>query len=129
MGGRRRLKANAPRLLGHHDGRDGRVYRRAYDALEAEFGPFSSQLQRNEAGRVAAAWLNLELSTQALAEARRVRERGRGRRPSAQAIERLARRQGLADQSYAQAVVHLRELAQRNGHGADPLREILGGAR
>lgn len=118
MGGRRRLKANAPRLLGQHDGRDGRVYRRAYDALESEFGPFRSQLQRNEAGRVAATWLNLQVSTQALAAARRTRERGKGRRPSAQAFERLARRQGLSDGSYAAALDRLRELVgRRNGHG------------
>lgn len=60
MGGRRRLKAGAPRLLGRHDGTAGRAFRRAYDALAVELGPFTSPLLRLEAGRVAAAWVALK---------------------------------------------------------------------
>jgi hypothetical protein len=111
MGGRGTLKAGAPRLLGRHDGWQGRAYRRAYDALAAEFGPFGSLLLRLEAGRAAAAWVNVEAATRALAAARHAREVGRGRRPSLHALERLARRQGLADASYAQAKDKLRDLA------------------
>lgn len=111
MGGRRSLKAGAPRLLGLHDGRDGRAFRRAYAALEVALGPFPPGLLRLEAGRVAVAWANLEAATRALAAARRARERGKGRRPSVRELERLARRQGLADQTYSQALDKLRELA------------------
>jgi hypothetical protein len=110
MGGRRALQAGAPRLLGRHDGLAGRAYRRAFAALDAEWGPFTSPLLRLEAGRVAAAWVNLEAATRALATARRDRERGKGRRPSLIQIERLSRRQGLADASYSQALDKLRAL-------------------
>jgi hypothetical protein len=43
-------------------------------------------------------------------QAQRARRIGTGRRPSVQAIEKLARRQGLADTSYAAALAALREL-------------------
>lgn len=112
MGGRGRLGANIggmPRLLGNHRGPRGRAYRRTFEALAAEYGPFSA-LGRLEAGRVAVAWVNLVAASESLEAARRAREEGRGRRPSPRAIERLARRQGLADQSYAQALAALREL-------------------
>lgn len=125
MGGRRRLKGDAPRLLGRHDGPAGRAYRRAYDALAQEFGPFPSPLLRFEAGRVAVAMLNLEYASTALAAARRLRERGKGRRPSPREIERLSRRQGLADASYSAALARLRELAGRDGHGVQPDLEAL----
>jgi hypothetical protein len=102
MGGRRRLRAGAPRLLGRHDGARGRAYRRAFNALAVEF-PLESPLARLEAGRVAVAWCNLEAATEALEAARQSRESGRGRRPSPRAIERLARRQGLANADYSHA--------------------------
>ncbi len=111
MSGKRRLKAHAPRLLGRHDGTAGRAFRRAYDALEADLGPFASDLVRFEAGRTAVAMVNLETATHALAAARRERERGKGRRPGSRDVERLARRQGLADQSYGAAVARLETLA------------------
>jgi hypothetical protein len=116
MGGRRRLRAGAPRLLGRHDGARGRAYRRAFNALAAEFD-LGSALARLEAGRVAVAWCNLEAATEALEAARQSRESGKGRRPSPREIERLARRQGLANADYSQALVQLRELVERNGHG------------
>ncbi len=119
MGGRRRLRAGAPRLLGRHAGRDGRAYARFYAALEADLGPFASELVRFEAGRVAVAMLNLEATTRALAAARRARESGKGRRPSTRDVERLARRQGLADQSYAQALDKLRALVARTPTAPD----------
>ena len=107
--GRHRLTAGAPRLLGRHDGAAGRAFRRYYDALAGELGPFRP-LVRLEAGRVAVLGVLLEAATHALMAARRDRETGRGRRPSVAALERLARRQGLADASYAAALDKLRAL-------------------
>lgn len=124
MGGKRRLKADAPRLLGRHDGRDGQRYRRAYAALAEEFGPFTSALLRFEAGRTAVAMVNLTLATEALATARRARDRGKGRRPSPREIERLARRQGVSDASYSAAVAHLRELVAHADQGQDLARAL-----
>jgi hypothetical protein len=115
MAGRRPLKGGAVRLLGNHAGVEGASFRRAYDALVEELGPFS-KLQAFEASRVAFAWCNLEAASRALATARRARTHGRGRRPNVQAIERLARRQGLANADYAQALTALRALAGHNGH-------------
>jgi hypothetical protein len=109
VGGRGRFGGGAPRLLGRHDGSRGRAYRRAFNALAAEFN-LESALAKLEAGRVALAWVNLEAASDSLEAARRAREEGRGRRPSPRAIERLARRQGLADTSYAAALDKLREL-------------------
>ena len=110
MGGRRPLKASAPRLLSRHDGAEGREYRRAYDALAEEFD-LRTPLLRLEAGRVAVAWCQLVATTKALSVAQRERRVGRGRRPGGREIERLARRQGLADGSYSQALDKLRGLA------------------
>jgi hypothetical protein len=109
MGGRRRLRAGAPRLLGRHDGARGRAYRRAYSALEAEFD-LTSPLAKLEAGRVSLNWCHLQTATESLEAARRAREEGRGRRPSPRTIERLARRQGLANADFSQALAALREL-------------------
>lgn len=110
MGGRRRLKAGAPRVLGRHHGTEGRAYRRVYDALAAALD-LATSLLRYEAGRVAALAVQMEAATRALVDAQRARRAGRGRRPSPRELERLARRQGLADQSYSQALEKLRALA------------------
>ena len=110
--GKEPLKGGAERLLGSHAGRPGKVFRRAYDAVEAEYGPFTA-LGRLEASRVAAAWVNFDAATRALEAARTTRTTGTGRRPSPRDIERLARRQGLADSSYSQALDKLRELVAR----------------
>ena len=111
MGGKRRLLGGLPRLLSRHDGPDGRLYRDVFAALEADLGPFVSVLLRLEAGRAAVAWVHLQAASQALAAARRERTHGKGRRPSAREVERLARRHGLADLTYSAAVARLREQA------------------
>jgi hypothetical protein len=116
---KRQLRSGAPRLLGDHSGPRGYSYRRCWLALAREF-PLDTPLLKLEAGRVAACWVNLEAASYALEEARVQRETGKGRRPSVHMIERLSRRQGLADQSYSQALAALRELVERhaqNGHG------------
>ena len=123
-GPRGALVGGAPRLLGRHDGREGAAYHRAYVALQADLGPFSP-LSRLEAGRVAVAWVQLEATTRALVDAQRLRRLGRGRRPSAAAVERLARRQGLADNSYAQALERLRQLTSTKRRS---LASLVGGA-
>lgn len=129
MGGRRQLKAHAPRFLGRHDGRDGRAYYRCFAALEADLGPFTSALVRFEAGRTAVAMVNLTLATEALTAARRARDRGKGRRPGPRELERLARRQGLADTSYSQALDRLRELVATRRGPADLARRLAEAAR
>ena len=124
MPGKRPLKSQAPRLLGYHGGAEGKAYRRAYDALGTELGPFRNEYVRYEAGRVAIARMQFERATRELVFMQRQRRQGRGRRPNLQQIERLARRQGLADGSYAQAIRRLEELVSRDGHAPDLARQL-----
>src|SRR5437879_1016206 len=120
------LKGGAPRLLGHHGDSIGRRYRRVYDALEGELGPFTV-LQRLEAGRVAVCYVQLEAATSALVEAQRHRRNGKGRRPNLEQIERLARRQGLADGSYSQALDKLKELTAASRRRRTLAEQLSGG--
>jgi len=128
MARRRLLKGRAPRLLGNHAGREGKAYRAAFDSLEAQYGPFQNDVLRFEAGRTAVARMQFERATQELNAAQRKRRIGRGRRPNAQQIERLARRQGLADGTYAAAMKRLEDLAARVHRPADdPIQQLLCG--
>jgi hypothetical protein len=110
--GRHRLRAGKPRLLGKHNTVRGRWYGEAWAALREEFGELTG-LARLEAGRVAVAWVNWRVAAETLEAARRAREVGVGRRPSTAQLERLARRHGLADKSYRQAMDVLRTAAVR----------------
>jgi hypothetical protein len=103
-GGRRALKGGATRLLGTHDGAQGRAFTRCWDALAAHF-PLDTPLVKLEASRVAAAWVNLEHSTKALADARRVKA-------PAREVEQKARRAGLDDGSYQVALNRLESMVQ-----------------
>ncbi len=110
MSGRRRLSAGKPRLLGRHDGKRGRWYSEAWAAISAEFGQ-PEGLRRIEAGRLCTLWVALRSALEAVEEARRAHTNGRGRRPSSRELERLSRRAGLADTSWAQGLAAFRELA------------------
>jgi hypothetical protein len=129
MPGKRPLKRGAYRLLGHHGGVEGKAFRRFYDALEAAYGPFSTALVRFEASRTAVAAVQVERTTRELVAAQRKRRIGRGRKPNERQVERLARRQGLADGSYAAAVKRLEELTRATQHAGDPLAVLLNGER
>jgi len=104
------LKGGVQRLLCDHSGRSGWAFRRALRCARGGVRPL--QLARLEAGRVALAWVNLDAASRALEDARRARANGRGRRPGSRDVGRAARRQGLADQSYAQALAGLRALTR-----------------
>ena len=107
MGGKRRLVGDAVRLLSSHRSAEGAAFRRCYAALVERFGSFETQLLKLEASRVAVAWANVEDATKALSEARRRRAKERGRRPGSRDLERLSRRQGLADNSFQLAIGRL----------------------
>ncbi len=121
MGSRATLNDGVPKLLGNHGGWEGRAFRRAYESLLAEYGPFGSQFLRFEAARVAVCSLQFERATRELTTAQRKRRCAKGRRPNLQQLERLARRQGLADSSYGTALSKFQELVARNGHRRPPL--------
>ena len=127
MAGRRLLKNGAPRLLDNHAGREGRDYYRAYTALEQMFGPFLNEFIRNEAGRCALAWVQLQRASRELVAMQRKRRTGRGRKPNERQIERMARRQGLSDGSYQSAVRRWEELVARQPRSSsnDVLAELM----
>jgi len=119
MGRRATLPDGIPRLLGNHKGLEGKAFRRAVNALDAEYGPFSTSFLKFEAARVAVARVLFEKTTKELLQAQQKRRLGKGRRPNPQQIERLARRQGLADSSYGTALGKFQELVARDGRGRD----------
>ena len=110
MGGKRRLRAGLGRLYPDHRAVEAVAHRRLFAALETELGPLSP-LARREAWRAAALGVECEAAMLALAEARRERRTGKGRKPSPRDVERLARRAGLANLTYAGAVDRLRAMA------------------
>jgi hypothetical protein len=113
-------------MLGRHDGAEGAVYRRAWHAVTGEYGqPARNSLLALEMGRVALAYANLIAATEALSAARRMRATGKGRRPAPRAIERLSRRCGLADRTYAEARGKLEEMLATRRPVADPLTAML----
>jgi len=121
MGGERRETADRVRMIGNADAADRREFTRQLRALEAEYGrPAPHSLLRLATMRAATRWVTLVAASRALADARRARSEGKGRRPSQREINALARRAGLEDSSYAQAVDAVRELAAR--HAPPPAR-------
>jgi hypothetical protein len=110
MPSQRVLPCGAPRVFGNHSGHEGHVYRNCYAALEAVYGPFIAEAVKFEAARAAIARMQLEAATAALVELQRMRRTGRGRRPNLRDVERAARRQGLADNSYASAMNRLEQV-------------------
>jgi hypothetical protein len=109
------------------DGRCAKAvaFRRDYRMLDKQLGPFDEAMLPHAAGVVIFqhAFQDATREVQRMQEAR---AHGRGRRPTAAAIERLKRRQGLSWQSFDQARRRLEELAASNpkrGSLADLLSE------
>jgi hypothetical protein len=100
------------------DGRSASAcaFRRDYAALDRRLGPFNGVV--NFATGVIVLGLEFQDSTRELKTAQEARQRKKGRRPSEQAIERKKRRQGLAWQSYAQALRELEERVQHRPRGS-----------
>ena len=128
MGGKRGLKHGAPRLLGYHGGREGKAYCQHYADLETQYGPFNTNHQRFEAGRVVIAMLQLTYATVSLTAAQKKRARGRGRRPNERQVERLARRHGLADGTYHSCIRRLEELTAKKLKTNPTPEELIPGA-
>jgi hypothetical protein len=125
VGGKHRLGAGLRRLYPDH--RAVRGPSEAFSALEVDLGPFSP-LARREAWRCAALGVECEAAMMALAAARHDRRTGRGRKPNAREVERLARRAGLANLSYTQAVDRLRALAAQQRRAPTPGHNALADA-
>jgi hypothetical protein len=123
MPGRRRLSKNKPRLLGRHDGWRGREYDREWSANGG--AELTSQVLRNALGEACVRKVRWIASSQALREAERQREKGRGRRPSTGAIERLKRREGIDSVGYRKALVMFWELARERSLRPASVSELV----
>lgn len=110
MPSQRVLPCGAPRVFGNHGGHEGHIYRHCYEGLAATYGPFESEHLKFEAARAALAMMQLQTATAALVDLQRARRTGKGRRPSLRDVERAARRQGLADNTFASAMSRLEQV-------------------
>jgi len=123
MGGRRRLRRGLPRLLSNHSSVLGKALRREYDGLCRALGLHDGDaLLCGEAAAAAMTRLRAAQSAATWAELVERQRRGRGRRPSAQQLERARRAAALDAQDSRAATDRLRELvAERPRTPADLL--------
>jgi hypothetical protein len=124
MAGRRRLSAGMVRSFDRHDGHEGRVYRREWHA-HAPDCDLTHAPTRLQLAEVCAAAVDKDASTRALTAARQLRRRKAGRRPSEQAIARLAKRRGLDAVAYAAALDRLRALVAAQRRTPTSAAELL----
>ncbi len=103
---RRRLVGGIPRLLPDHRTRAARVYREHLAMLAQQY-TIDTEFKLDAAGRVALARVLRDAAVKALLEAQHQRATGRGRKPSAREVERLAKRQGLQAADYERALDRL----------------------
>lgn len=89
------------------------AFRRDFAQLEQRLGPFDDVLVQYAAGVVMFA-LEFQTASADVQRAQAARTLGKGRRPTAGAIERLKRRQGLSWTSYTQSLHQLEELAKKS---------------
>ena len=123
---RRRLR----RLFLRHTPAERRLLRAHYRALDERYGPFDA-VTKAYALAETAMWWGFELATAAVMEGEQKRREGKRRRPAAQAVERLRKRQGLAYGSFDQALRRLEELARPTRKAASPadvMRKLRAGA-
>lgn len=111
--GRPALLNGALRMFREHSGTRAGWFRAGYAGLADRFGPFVDEATRAYASGVAALFVTFRQDTVALDDAVRARQQGRGRRPSASAITRLEKRQGLSWHSYDRALQRLEQLTGR----------------
>jgi hypothetical protein len=124
-----RLPCGAPRLYPDARSTEARQYKAKYKALEEAYGPFLTDAVRDQAGVTAKAWQQMLWTGHELIALQQKRQRGRGRRPNAQQVERKARRDGINAEAYKQHEQRLEEMCKRQQHVGDPLAALLNGER
>ena len=107
---RKYIGAGVPRLYRDHRTRQARKYGACFADLDATYD-LRAPLARQHAVGVADAYVRWCSVTELLDDAESARANGRGRRPSAQGVERLRRRQGLEWSKYEGALRRLEEIA------------------
>ena len=119
----RALRGGLPRMFANHLNARGGWYREHYRALAERHGPFD-KVSREYAGAVAALWCEYKGDTLALECAEQLRQDGKGRRPSSQAIARLKKRAALSWGSYDASLRRLEELTARQSRHVNPLDAV-----
>ena len=121
----RALRSGAVRIFRHHQGQRGWAFDQHFKALAKRFGPFD-EFTRHYASSVAALFIEFRSASEALQDAQRQRQVGKGRRPNQLAINRLQKRAGLCWQSYDAALQRLEDLChQKPSPTRPPTREEL----
>src|SRR5262245_59395271 len=110
MPSRKRLSNGILALYPDNRVRKARRYVEHYTALGHRFD-LTDALVRDFAAATADAWASWRAIKAELEAVEGKRERGRGRRPNRQAVERLRRREGLQWQKYEGSLRRLEELA------------------
>ena len=124
MGGRGRLRSGLERVCADHRSELAQALRREFLAIVSGLAVGDDPLLLQHANRVARLTVRAREAARnwtALVEKRRA---GKGRRPSAHAVERAARRAHLDDQSAALALDRLRALAGDRNQPLDLARAI-----
>jgi hypothetical protein len=118
-----------PRRFPSHLGVTGARYRQHFQALEAQLGPFTTELVRQAAADAAQCHVIKLSAVEAWQEAQERRTTGKGRRPNTGEIIRLAKRVALESSSYTLAFNRLQDLLgtpKRSAH-EDLLRQFRPG--
>ena len=97
-----------------------RQLRAFFKALDDKYGPFPDRVVRAQARLTCEAWLQADAASGAAIETTSKRQRGTGRRPSAQQVSRSMKRSALQVETYQRALDRLEAMAggprQRTPH-------------
>ena len=120
----KRLRCGAPRMFRSHAGIRGRWFADHYAALDEKHGPFD-RMTREFAGSVAALYVAWRVDTREAEEVDRQRREGKGRRPSAQMVNRAKKRAALSWGSYAAALAKLESMANERPTTESPADMLI----
>jgi hypothetical protein len=113
MRSKRRLSGGLERLPGGNRGARGALYRRIGADIARQLGIEPTSPLILSVSLAARLYMTALAVSDRLEEALQARQQGRGRRPSASAIDRLEHRQLVAANAYQNALAALREQAPR----------------
>ena len=88
-----------------------RQLRGYFRALEIKYGPFADRVVRAQARLTCEAWLQADAASGAAIETTSKRQRGTGRRPSAQQVSRSMKRSAMQLGTYDVALRRLEQMA------------------
>jgi hypothetical protein len=118
------MPSRARRLWKDRPRDERRPMRSYFRALDARYGPFRDAVVFEHARLTTEAWWAAAYASGVAIVEIGNRQRGRGRRPNHQAIDRRLKRAGLGSGTLDQMLRRLEELAGKNGQSLDLARAI-----